>query len=470
MAKNGFFQVEFANLATDGFIADPKGALAYAYIRVSDEMQSEEGRSGLPRQIEHIHEVAQEKGYKIPWELVFADDYTGFEFRFRPALSELRQKYPNKRANAIIMEHIDRLSRNADWHQGFLLDEMKQHGIKPIFWKSFNSRVERAVMGAVSQDAMEDAKERMAEGTKREARDGRITAKRPALGYRFVDQNGNEGTVEGRKNTYYAIDPDRSICIEFIYTSIAYGGMTCYELMCALDQKAKTDPRYAPPRAKTWNERSLVKMIRNPVYKGEYIANRFYKTRDVKIDKKGQAKQVWRDHKCPESEWIRVDVPAIVDTETWELANKNLYRNKGFARRNKKHKYLLTAIIRCASCNHPFHGQTSKYGTQRYCDSVMMYTPSYRENHPCDQQKRTLQCRVIDNVVWQIVVESLLKPELILQAIDDQYNNDYVKSVRDEIEFLTNELSNKEIEQEKLYRAYLAGAFDEYEFASQKRG
>lgn len=70
------------------------------------------------------------------------------------------------------MEELDRLSRHADWHQGFLLEEMERHGIVPVFWKSFTNRVERAVIGAIAQDGMEQAKRRMMEGNLHKARRG----------------------------------------------------------------------------------------------------------------------------------------------------------------------------------------------------------------------------------------------------------------------------------------------------------
>ena len=114
--------------------------------------QAEQGRSGLPRQITHVHEVAGKHGLKIPRDFIFADDDSGFDFASRPELSRLRQEYRSseRRANAVVIEALDRLSRNADWHQGYLLDEMKQCGVTVVFWKPFASRIERAVMGAVA--------------------------------------------------------------------------------------------------------------------------------------------------------------------------------------------------------------------------------------------------------------------------------------------------------------------------------
>ncbi len=149
MANGQFFKDDFNALAVNGSIGNPLGKPAYAYIRVSGDDQAEDGRSGLPRQIAHIHEVASKHGYRISWEMVYADDHTGFEFEGRPGLTLLRRelKNPHRRAQAVIMEHLDRLSRNADWHQGFLLDEMRKHGVQPLFWKEFTSRIERAVMG-----------------------------------------------------------------------------------------------------------------------------------------------------------------------------------------------------------------------------------------------------------------------------------------------------------------------------------
>jgi DNA invertase Pin-like site-specific DNA recombinase len=171
MADPVNFKSEFDILAKDGAIGAPDGAAAYAYIRVSDSDQAEDGRSGLPRQIQNIHEVATQRGYRIPWELVYAEDHTGFEFETRLQLAKLRRafKSPTRAADVVVIEHLDGLSRESNWHQGFLLDEMQKHGIQAVFWKSFGSRIERAVMGAVSQDAMEQAKQRMQAGTRRRA-------------------------------------------------------------------------------------------------------------------------------------------------------------------------------------------------------------------------------------------------------------------------------------------------------------
>jgi hypothetical protein len=65
MVENLSIKEAFERLAKDGCLGDPKGELAYGYIRVSSVQQAEDGRTGLPRQLEHCHQVASEKHLKI---------------------------------------------------------------------------------------------------------------------------------------------------------------------------------------------------------------------------------------------------------------------------------------------------------------------------------------------------------------------------------------------------------------------
>jgi site-specific DNA recombinase len=315
-----FFKTEFDLLAQNDALGHPEGELAYSYLRVSSAGQADEGRSGLPRQMMHVHETAFNNGLKIPWEFLYADDDSGFEFADRPDLSLLRQEYksPRRRAHAVVIEHLDRLSRNADWHQGFLLDEMKQYGLRPVFWKQFTSRIERAVMGAIAQDGMEQAKQRMMEGNIHKAKSGRVTARTPAYGYKFVDSQGREGET-AKKDTHYGIREDQAQVVRFIYRKVV-DGYPIRQVALMLEGK------YPPPKKYTyWEPRMVHLIIKNPVYKGEYIAHN-KKMVKVPVNIRPDSltgpvvKMVERRVARPREEWIIVPVPAIVSAEEWELA------------------------------------------------------------------------------------------------------------------------------------------------------
>jgi DNA invertase Pin-like site-specific DNA recombinase len=221
MLENSFVKESFNQMATNGFLGDPEGILAYAYIRVSSAQQAEDGRSGLPRQLEHCHQVALQQHLKISWEMVFADDgFSGFEFETRPALSALREEIKKQsRSQYLVIEHLDRLSRNARWHQGFLLDEFSRYHITPIFWKSFGSEIERAVLGTISEEGMRAEIARMMEGMRLKALSGRVTAKRPRFGYTFVDSEGKPSD-KARQDTHYAVHPEQSKIVRWVYHCI----------------------------------------------------------------------------------------------------------------------------------------------------------------------------------------------------------------------------------------------------------
>src|SRR5436190_451614 len=107
---------EFARHAAKGYLGDPEGEDAYAYLRASSERQVEEG-SSFPRQIGNVHKAAKRDKLRIPFDLILFDDgFSGFEFEHRPALLKLRYEVSTQpRAHHLIIEDIDRLSRNADW-------------------------------------------------------------------------------------------------------------------------------------------------------------------------------------------------------------------------------------------------------------------------------------------------------------------------------------------------------------------
>ncbi len=87
------FKPIFDQVAVNGILGDPHGIPAYGYARVSSDDQAEEGRSGLPRQLEHIHEVALKKGLCITFDCMYFDDASGFDFQNRPGLTALRNEY-----------------------------------------------------------------------------------------------------------------------------------------------------------------------------------------------------------------------------------------------------------------------------------------------------------------------------------------------------------------------------------------
>jgi len=417
-----FIKTEFDALAINDTLGHPNGDLAFGYLRVSSSGQADEGRSGLPRQIQHVHEAALNHRLKIPWEFLYADDDSGFEFTDRPDLSRLRQdnRLNERQAHAVVMEHLDRLSRNADWHQGYLLDEMKQFGIQAVFWKQFSSRIERVVMGAVAQDGMEQAKQRMAQGSIHKARSGRVTAKTPAYGYKLVDSLGNEGPT-AKKDTHYGIREEEAEVVRYIFRKVLEG----YPLRRIA---IMLEGRYPSPKRFThWEPKMIELIVKRTVYKGEFIAHRSI---EVKIPANSNpssltesvGKTVSRKIQCPQEEWIVVPVPAIVSLEDWEGANEIIANNKG--RQEAIAPFLLTGLITCATCGYRYIGRLKK--DRRGRNNIEYIFTNYRcsargsrgravsEKIGCNQKQ--ISTRILDHSVWSVIYEVLLYPDIMIGA------------------------------------------------------
>lgn len=473
MAKTDFFKEDFDALATEGYIGDPNGKLGYAYLRVSSAGQAEEGRSGLPRQIARVHEAATKHGIKIPWEMVFADDHTGFEFKDRPKLSKLRHEYknPNRQGDTIVIEYLDRLSRNADWHQGFLLDEMSQHQMQVIFWKGFSSRIERAVMGAISQDGMERELQNMHEGKLNKARSGRVTAKTRAYGYIFVDAEGKQ-SPKVKKETYYAPHPEESEIIKLIFHRIGIEGWSARQVAAYLEG------RFPPPgKWGCWSQNQVCLFIRKPLYKGLFICNRHELT---EVPAKNQRpheplRMIKKKVPRPPEEWIYVPVPPLVSEELWDMANRLLDKNAQMAKRNAKVNYLLTGLIKCSGCGSTYVGSRTKHKSKngiRYYFRYRCVAQNNRDPHiqkmiNCSQPM--IKVQKLEDAVWSCICKVLLTPKLLLDALDRELTTGENAGLKQQIAFIERQIEEKKREDDKLYRAYLADVFDAEEFSARRK-
>ncbi|UCC85666.1 MAG: recombinase family protein [Anaerolineales bacterium] len=467
--KFPWLKKEFDALATEDGLGDPEGEPSAAYLRVSSAGQAEEGRSGLPRQMEHIHQKALESKLSIPWAYLFFDDHSGFEFEDRPGLQELLaavKKDPG--FSHIVIEYLDRLSRNADWHQGYLIERLQEAGQSLAWWKPYHSRIERAVFGAISQDGMEQAIERMKAGTRKKAESGRVTAKSRAYGYVFVDSQGrgvDDPASQWRKDTHYAIHPEEAAIVRRVFEDLVHNGKSLYEIADDLNREGIK----AHQRAKYWHTGTLSPMVRNPLYQGEFYANQRKKEKRWNPEKQ---KYTLHQIRKPRSEWILVPVPAIVDPELWESAQEVLKINRRRSTRNASQEWLLTGFLRCANCGYRLtSSQTGHRGKGKgrrlaYCCVSRTQPKSVREAIGCDTP--TIRASELEPAVWQIITELIYSPDLVIQALKEKYSSEQYAEKAKRLASVEEQLQAKEDELERWNQAYGAGYLDLKEWGEKK--
>lgn len=471
--RHDWVKQDFDQLATRGFLGDPAGLPAMAYLRVSSAGQAEEGRSGFPRQLLHVHEKALTLQLAIPWQLVFFDDHTGFEFRDRPDLLRLRElvKTADRPARDLVIENLDRLSREATWHQGFLLDELeKEHKVRVHFWKELGSKLERVVYGTIAQDRMLTDLERMATGNLMKARSGRVTARTPAFGYKLVNSQGGEENV--KKDTHYAVFEEEAQTVRRIYELLVKNRLSLLQISRLLtDEGAKL-----PKQSQAWDTTLLYSLIRNTVYRGQFFAHRSI---HVKRISRFTGREVIHKIQRPREEWIAVDVPAIIPPDIWEAAQAILENNKLKSRRNSKQEYLLASFLFCAECQAHMAGKSgvhykrTRTGNIPYRTSCYKCGTSQRPRHLILSHKRSctmgqISSKVLDAKVWTCIREVLFDPERLRPAIDRYFSKNGGDTSKEELAFVQSQLTELDLADERLYQAYMSGAFNAEEYADKR--
>lgn len=450
---DAFFRASFAEVAVNGVLGDPNGLPAFAYLRVSTDAQAEEGRGGLPRQLDHIHEIAQKTGRRIEWANVYADDHSGFDLH-RPAIDQLMAVLERTgRGQAVVMEDIDRLARDADW-QGLLLKQMEKLGVTPVWWNDPGSPLMRRVTGAVKQQYMEDVKARMYDGKMKKAKKGRVINARPAFGYKLVDSNGEEGE-KAREDTRYGIREDTAVIVAELYRRIAAA-----ESLHQIARDLETRGVLTSKGCKRWYRSNIAALIRNPVYKGDYFAHRHTIIETAVPSRDGLSTQLVKKMiQRPEAEWIRVPVPPIVDAGLWQAANDMLAKNRVAKERSRKgRRYLLGGLVKCAGCGYSYTGWTGR-------DKPQHKHKQPRQGYECRAatgkaekcHRRTISARTLDAAVWKAVLDTLLNPEALRAARNSDTFDSQNAQIERDVAQLEEALIENAAQAERLLNLYVAG-------------
>ena len=213
-----------------------------------------------------------------------------------------------------------------------------------------------------------------------------------------------------------------------------------------------------------WGGSSVYNIVRRDDYVGTLNYNRSKEEILPAADgKPPRRKKIWR----PQSEWIPITIPSIIDRQTFERSQARHGKNQQFSPRNlKKEQWLLRRLLRCERCGYRCSCVADKKTRRR---SRLLY---YR----CDRQDRVSgrpPCRPnhyrsqpIDELVWTEISRHLLNPELLLKAqailrkgssIDESFLSAQLNNAR-------KRLSQLHAERHRLLDAFQGAFLDKEEF------
>ncbi len=396
-----------------------------------------------------LRQAAIERGYEVVEEFV-DEGYSGAHLE-RPALDRLRDLAAEGAIEVLLVYAPDRLARHYAY-QVVVLDELRLAGCEVIFLNHpFGASPEEQMFlqihGVFAEYERALIKERLRRGRLYAAREGRVNwGGNPPYGYRYLPRTE---TTPGQ----LVVEATEAEIVRQMFGWLVEETLTTY----AITERLNT--RSVPTRGGqgAWRQSTVSDILRKEVYCGQTFYNR-----TMAVDaKRGHMARGFKDQRPgnlrgranrPAEEWIPVQVPAIIDPETWELARVQLELNRQRAgRNNTQHFYLLRGLVVCGRCGRRMTGMWNRRGGSYVCSA------RYPRNRPWSCDGRSVMADKLGELIWDHVGELLSDRDLLEARYQEGRGNPAVNAGEEqERERIGRKLTAQQREVQRLVDAYQA--------------
>lgn len=419
----------FAGVGTNNQKLMTQGEKIGAYYRTSTSTQ--EKKDSIKTQMFLVREAYRKQGRVIAKE--YSDNgYSGNDLD-RPAIRGLLDDCENGRINVVAVYDMNRLSRN-EFDEPALRYKFRKWGVRvEVLGNELkdNSPTEQFINSIFNSVAALERKitaKRTSDGILRKIKEGQYMASVAPYGYKRVKYDNK---------TVLEIEPKEAEVVKKIFE--------IYAIEKSLGKTAQRlfEEGYRSRSGKTFSPFMLGNLLGSETYIGKC----YFKTRtkaEPKNPRKANRRKkassyVWR----PRSEWLGIDVPAIIDNLTFR-AVQEIRKDKALQSEKPTRNYLCQGLIRCTKCGFLYIGK--------------MKSKSHREeapngNHfsyicPCRSSKRRpgtdychsreIATNKIDTLVWDYVHSLATRPERVRQMVlehlkakykDRAFNEGFLKSL-----------------------------------------
>ena len=312
------------------------------YARVSTEEQAQHGYSLADQRDKCIDKAETEDIVE------FIDDGYSGEFIERPALQRMLEGVRNKRFAKVICYDPDRLARKLSV-QLLITDDIDRYA-ELVFVNHDYQRTPEGMLfyhmrGAFAEYEKQKINERMTNGRRKKARQGKVVMNYQMYGYDY-DKNASQ----------YIVKESEAAIVRFIFSSFTEQGLGINGIARRLNDMGIPTKRGAVQ----WHKETVRQMLKQHAYAGTFYQNR-YNTEGMLGNKFRQC-----DEKIPvrmrdEAEWIAVPCPAIIKQNQFDHAQRLLEQaRRRYANTMGKNKYLLSGLLRCGECGNTMTGRKSR--------------------------------------------------------------------------------------------------------------
>jgi len=428
------------------------------YCRVSTEEQKE-GRT-IDSQIRELEDFAKANDHIVVARYI--DEGWSGSILNRPELDRLRDKADKGLFDAVLVNDVDRLSRELT-HLGIIKKDLEKKNVKLIFKKLPNngdpiSNFMVNMLGSFAEFERELITDRTRRGRKYKVEVRKlIQGNVPPYGYAYVKKDKEKG-IEG----HYEINEQEAGTVKMMFNWVVKDGISQREVVRRL-----TALKIPPRKGTRWGRSSVHKILTNETYTGITYYN---KHKVVETDEHKQTR-CYKQRKTglrlrPKKEWIPIPLPdslKIVDKQTFLAAQSQFNRNITYSPRNAKYRYLLRGLVRC-QCGSLYTG-TPSHGRLFYrCGNRYKTFPLPRE---C--KASIISAPKLESIIWNSVANAVQNPKIISDQVKILEEKQKIKplDIEKTIKDTQKELESLKIEEERVFAAYRKGIIQLEQFEGE---
>ncbi|MGH6629875.1 MAG: recombinase family protein, partial [Burkholderiales bacterium] len=373
------------------------------------------------------------------------------------ALDRLRDAVAQGEVEAILMLSPDRLARHFAY-QYIVTEEFERAGCQVVFTnhEGFGSTPQERMMREMTSVFAEYERAQIAERCRRgrlfRARQGQLWMKEAPYGFTFLPRTEN---CPGK----LLINQAEAEVVRRIFAWLVDDHLSTRQITKRLNQSG-TLTRHGLPY---WAPTTVAQIVRNSVHKGVFHYNKHQhavpKQRKMPADKPTSTPMSSRVRR-PREEWIAISVPALVEEQTWDLAQEQLRINRERSpRNNKKHDYLLKGLLVCGPCQVRMTGRAGSVLKPRRCYCCPRKHSALRASlNPC--LGRSVSAAMIEELVWQNVSQLLSDPRLLIEQYQLRQDRNCGTPQQQEQQRLERKLAALKREKQLLLDAFQASLIE----------
>ncbi len=384
---------------------------AALYARVSSDQQKEE--KTIASQVAALVEFAQRENYRVPTEWIFQDEgYSGSSL-VRPGLERVRDLAAEGEIEAVLVLSPDRLARKYAY-QVLLMEELSRHGVEIVFRNAPRSESPEDQLlvqfqGMIAEYERAQILERSRRGKRHRARQGEISVLSGApYGYRYIRKTDEHAG-------YYEIIEAEADVVRQAYAWYTREGLSIGEVTRRLNERGVPTQKRHPQ----WERSTVWALLRNPAYQGTacfgktVTAVRTRTSNRVLRQRGGLPTRCSASHEVPREQWIEIAVPALIEEQTFALAQERLASNKKLSARRTIEPSILQGLVHCRHCGYALYRTATRSSARKIYYYRCLGSDAWRYAGQARCTERPIRQDLLENLVWCELMRLLEDPTLI---------------------------------------------------------